>query len=98
MMAHVLRVAVHPDVAAGAPRSGHGRVWRRVLAELEGRVRLDVRPSGRRLARRPDVWLADGQLRGFRHTGFWDCLDTYKDAIALNDLWEAGTAPWRVWT
>ena len=60
MMAHVLRVAVHPDVAAGAPRSGHGRVWRRVLAELEGRVRLDVRPSGRRLARRPDVWLADG--------------------------------------
>ena len=40
---------------------------------------------------------ADGQLRGFRHTGFWDCLDTYNDAIALNDLWAACTAPWRVW-
>src|SRR5439155_7105764 len=56
----VLRVAVHPDVAAGAPRTGHGRVWQRVLAELEGRVSLAVRPPGRRLARRPDVWLADG--------------------------------------
>ncbi|HEY3020242.1 MAG TPA: hypothetical protein VGJ32_08620, partial [Solirubrobacteraceae bacterium] len=56
----MLRVAVHPDVAAGAPRSGHRRVWRRVLEELDGRVHLDVRPPGRRLARRPDVWLADG--------------------------------------
>jgi glucose-1-phosphate cytidylyltransferase len=40
---------------------------------------------------------ADGQLRAFRHTGFWDCMDTYKDAVVLNDLWAAGDAPWRVW-
>ena len=40
---------------------------------------------------------ADGQLRAFRHTGFWDCMDTYKDAILLNDLWAAGNAPWKVW-
>jgi glucose-1-phosphate cytidylyltransferase len=40
---------------------------------------------------------ADGQLRAFRHMGFWDCMDTYKDAILLNDLWERGEAPWRVW-
>ena len=32
---------------------------------------------------------ADGQLRAFRHTGFWDCMDTYKDAVLLNDLWAA---------
>jgi glucose-1-phosphate cytidylyltransferase len=38
---------------------------------------------------------ADGQLRAFRHTGFWDCMDTYKDAILLNDLWAAGRAPWK---
>ena len=37
----------------------------------------------------------DGQLRAYRHTGFWDCLDTYKDAVLLNDLWEAGRAPWK---
>ena len=40
---------------------------------------------------------ADDQLRAFRHTGFWDCMDTYKDAVVLNDLWAAGDAPWRVW-
>jgi len=40
---------------------------------------------------------ADGELRAFRHEGFWDCMDTYKDAVILNDLWTAGRAPWRLW-
>jgi glucose-1-phosphate cytidylyltransferase len=40
---------------------------------------------------------ADRQLRAYRHEGFWDCMDTYKDAIVLNDLWSAGRAPWRTW-
>ena len=41
---------------------------------------------------------ADGQLRAYRHTGFWDCLDTYKDAVLLNDLWNSGRAPWKSWS
>lgn len=40
---------------------------------------------------------ADGNLRGYRHTGFWDCMDTYKDAVLLEDLWSARQAPWRLW-
>ena len=40
---------------------------------------------------------ADGQLHAFRHTGFWECMDTYKDAVQLNDLWAQGDAPWKVW-
>jgi len=40
---------------------------------------------------------ADGQLRAYRHEGFWDCMDTYKDAIVLNDLWASGRAAWRLW-
>jgi glucose-1-phosphate cytidylyltransferase len=40
---------------------------------------------------------ADGQLRAFRHDGFWDCMDTYKDAVMLNDLWASGAPPWRTW-
>jgi glucose-1-phosphate cytidylyltransferase len=40
---------------------------------------------------------ADGQLTAYRHTGFWECLDTYKDAAALNDMWSQGRAPWKVW-
>lgn len=40
---------------------------------------------------------ADGHLHAYRHTGFWDCMDTYKDSILLNDLWSEGGAPWKVW-
>ena len=37
---------------------------------------------------------ADGALGAHRHDGFWACLDTYKDAVRLNDLWASGAAPW----
>ncbi len=40
----------------------------------------------------------DGRLHAYRHTGFWDCMDTYKDAVMLNDLWSQGDAPWNVWS
>jgi len=39
-----------------------------------------------------------GQLRAFRHEGFWGCMDTYKDAVELGDLWAQGRAPWKLWT
>ncbi len=41
---------------------------------------------------------AAGTLKAHKHDGFWFCMDTYKDQIALNDLWEDGKAPWRNWT
>ena len=51
------------------------------------------------LEREPLESLAgDGQLAAYRHSGFWDCMDTYKDAVTLNDLWAAGTAPWKIWS
>lgn len=40
---------------------------------------------------------ASGQLRAYRHEGFWGCMDTYKDAIELGDLWAQGRAPWKLW-
>jgi glucose-1-phosphate cytidylyltransferase len=50
------------------------------------------------LERKPLEALATaGQLRAHRHEGFWDCMDTYKDAVVLDDLWRGGEAPWRVW-
>ena len=50
------------------------------------------------LEREPfDRLLRDGQLHGHRHDGFWMCMDTYKDNQVLNDLWERGEAPWKVW-
>jgi glucose-1-phosphate cytidylyltransferase len=48
------------------------------------------------LERRPLEALADaGELHAYRHEGFWDCMDTYKDTLLLNELWERGEAPWR---
>jgi glucose-1-phosphate cytidylyltransferase len=41
---------------------------------------------------------ATGELRAFRHQGFWACMDTYKDAVALNELWASGRAPWKLWS
>jgi glucose-1-phosphate cytidylyltransferase len=38
-----------------------------------------------------------GELTVHRHTGFWQCMDTYREMTLLNDLWERGEAPWRVW-
>jgi glucose-1-phosphate cytidylyltransferase len=50
------------------------------------------------LEREPLERLAgDGLLHGYRHDGFWDCMDTYKDAVMLDDLWSGGDAPWKVW-
>jgi glucose-1-phosphate cytidylyltransferase len=50
------------------------------------------------LEREPlEALAAAGRLRAFRHDGFWDCMDTYKDAVLLDDLWRSGDAPWRAW-
>jgi glucose-1-phosphate cytidylyltransferase len=40
---------------------------------------------------------ADGELRVFRHDGYWQCADTVRDVENLRSLWERGEAPWRVW-
>jgi glucose-1-phosphate cytidylyltransferase len=47
------------------------------------------------LEREPFERLAfEGRLQAFRHDGFWACMDTHKDALALNALWHSGRAPW----
>ncbi len=39
-----------------------------------------------------------GELALFSHQGFWYSMDTYKEALALNRMWDEGAAPWKVWT
>jgi glucose-1-phosphate cytidylyltransferase len=39
---------------------------------------------------------AKGELTVYRHSGFWQCMDTYRDYILLNKLWSAGPE-WKVW-
>lgn len=39
----------------------------------------------------------DGELFTFRHSGFWRCMDTLRDKMKLNELWESGEAKWKIW-
>jgi glucose-1-phosphate cytidylyltransferase len=60
----------------------------RVFSYLDENSVLEQEPF-ERLAR-------DGQMTAFLLDDFWRCMDTYKDALFLNELWRNG-APWRIW-
>jgi glucose-1-phosphate cytidylyltransferase len=38
-----------------------------------------------------------GELKAYRHEGFWQCMDTLRDKSLLDELWASGRAPWKVW-
>jgi glucose-1-phosphate cytidylyltransferase len=61
-----------------------------VIDYIEGDQTSWEREVMERLAR-------EGKLGAFPHTGFWQPLDTLRDKVLLNDLWEQGKAPWKVW-
>jgi glucose-1-phosphate cytidylyltransferase len=39
----------------------------------------------------------DGQLMAYRHHSFWQCMDTIREKKRLQDLWDSGSPPWRIW-
>jgi len=41
---------------------------------------------------------ADGQLMAYRHESFWQCMDTLRDKVLLEQLWSSERPPWRVWS
>ena len=40
---------------------------------------------------------AEGQLKSFYHDGFWQCMDTQREMNKLEELWQSGKAPWKIW-
>ena len=40
---------------------------------------------------------AEGQLMSYTHQGFWQCMDTMREKIQLESLWNSGEAPWKSW-
>jgi len=62
---------------------------RRIFDYLDEDAVLEQAPL-ERLAR-------ERQLMAYRHAGFWKCMDTYKDHLEFNQLWDAGQAAWKVW-
>lgn len=63
------------------------RVWD--FLPNERRLTLEQEPM-RQLSER-------GELGAFRHTGFWQPMDTLREFTLLNDLWAGGRAPWKTW-
>jgi glucose-1-phosphate cytidylyltransferase len=39
----------------------------------------------------------DGQLKAYRHTSYWQCMDTLREKYILENVWNSGNAPWQVW-
>ncbi len=44
-----------------------------------------------------DALVRDGQLNAYRHEGFWQPMDTFQEFQYLNQVWDKGNAPWKVW-
>ncbi|MCV2371187.1 glucose-1-phosphate cytidylyltransferase [Roseateles oligotrophus] len=62
-----------------------------VLGYIEGEQTIWEREPLERLAEQ-------GQLAAYQHHGFWQPMDTLRDKTLLEDLWQTGKAPWKVWS
>ncbi|MCX7227860.1 MAG: glucose-1-phosphate cytidylyltransferase [Burkholderiales bacterium] len=62
-----------------------------VLSYIEGDATSWEREPLETLAR-------EGQLSAWAHRGFWQPMDTLRDKMKLEDLWQRGVAPWKTWT
>ena len=61
-----------------------------IFRYIEGDTTVFEQEPMRRLA-------ADGQLMGYHHPGFWQCMDTQREMKKLEELWQSGRAPWKIW-
>lgn len=62
----------------------------RIFDYLDGDETILEQEPFRRLAR-------DGEMAAYLHNGFWKCMDTQRDKMQLEELWQSGNAPWKIW-
>ena len=86
----VVSFAEKPTGESGHINGGFFVLSPKVLDLIEGDATYWERQPLERLA-------AEGQLTAFRHEGFWLPMDTLRDKIVLEDLWESKRAPWKLW-
>ena len=85
----VVRFSEKPQAGEGWINGGFFVLNRRVLEYIPGDTTLWELEPLERLA-------AEGQLRAYRHEGFWQPMDTLREKHMLERLWESGQAPWKV--
>ncbi len=79
-----------PQVAEGWINGGFFVLHRDALDYIDDDETIWERTPVERLAHA-------GQLAGYRHYGFWSCMDTLKEKHMLEELWNSGQAPWKIW-
>lgn len=79
-----------PEGDGGRINGGFMVLDPRVLDYIEGDDTAWEKAPMERLA-------AEGNMAAFLHSGFWQCMDTLRDHQKLEDLWESGKAPWKIW-
>jgi len=79
-----------PEASEGWINGGYFVLDYKAIDYIEGDETAWERDPVNRLAH-------DGQLMGYRHYGFWSCMDTLREKNMLEDLWNSGEAPWKVW-
>lgn len=79
-----------PHSAEGWINGGYFVLSPKVFDYIEDDRTVWERSPIERLAR-------EGELMGYRHFGFWSCMDTLKEKNYLEDLWTTGNAPWKIW-
>ena len=82
--------AEKPQVGEGWINGGFFVLDRRVLDYIDGDQTAWEGDPMERLT-------AEGQLMAFRHEGYWQPMDTVRERNLLEQLWQSGRAPWRVW-
>lgn len=81
-----------PEIAEGYVNGGFFCMDTALLDRLDpeegkGFMEVDLLPT----------LVAEGEVGIHRHHGFWHSMDTYRDFSALNEMWDAGDAPWKTW-
>ena len=87
---HVTHFLEKPQAEAGWINGGFFVFEHGVLDYLAGDETILEREPLEQLAR-------DGQLMAYKHSGFWEPMDTERDRTNLVNLWATGDAPWKVW-
>jgi glucose-1-phosphate cytidylyltransferase len=79
------------------PQTGEGWI-NGVFMVLEPEVYDYIDGDDTQWEREPLERLArDGQLMAYKHTSFWQCMDTLREKHILEILWQSGNAPWKLW-
>ncbi len=86
----VVEFTEKPQVAEGWINGAFFVLEPAVFDYIDGDMTHFEREPLERLAR-------EGQLMAYRHRSFWQCMDTLRDRVLLERLWEGGEAPWRTW-